>query len=60
MLLWLTVTEMKIIGEVFELEEGLTWVRKMEMAIRSMMFVISMMMIIVMIIVVIIHPAMFQ
>ena len=58
-LLWLTVIEMKTIGKVFELKEGLTWVRKMEVVIWSMMIVTSMMMMIVMI-VVIIHPAMFQ
>ena len=32
-LLWQTVIEMKMIGKVVELKEGLTWVRKMELAI---------------------------
>ena len=61
-LLWLTAIEMKIIGKVFEFKEGLTWVRKMEMAIWSMMLVTSLMMMMMMIvmIVVIIRPAMFQ
>ena len=59
MLLLLTVIEMKMIGKVVELKEGFTWVRKMEMAIRSRMIVTSMMMMIVMIVMVI-RPAMFQ
>ena len=50
---------MKMIGKVFELKEGLTQVRKMEVTVWSVMIVTSMMMMIVMI-VVIIHPAMFQ
>ena len=32
-LLWLTVIEMKMTGEVVELKEGLAWLRKMEVAI---------------------------
>ena len=48
-----------MIGEVVELKEGLTWLRKMEVAICSRMIVTSMTMMIVMI-VVIIRPAMFQ
>ena len=59
MLLLLTVIEMKMIGKVVELKEGFTWVRKMEMAIRSRMIVTSMMMMIVMTVMVI-RPAMFQ
>ena len=59
MLLWLRVTEVKMIGKVFELKESLIWIRKMEVVIWSMMIVASMMMILVMI-VVIIRPAMFQ
>ena len=42
---------MKMIGNVFELKEGFTWVRKMEVTVWSMMTVINMMMIIVMMIV---------
>ena len=59
-LLWLTVIEMKMIGKVFELKEGLTWIRKMEVVIWLMMIAISMIMITMMVIVVIIHLAMFQ
>ena len=43
--------EMKMIGNVFELKEGFTWVRKMEVTVWSMMTVINMMIIIVMMIV---------
>ena len=57
--LWLTVIEMKMIRQMLEVKEGLTWVRTMEVAIWSIMNVASMMMIIVTI-VVIIRPAMFQ
>ena len=57
--LWLTVIEIKMIGKVVELKEGLTCARKMQVAICSRMIVTSMMMMIVMI-VVIIRPAMFQ
>ena len=32
-LLWLTMIEMKMLGKAFELIEGLTWVRTMEVAI---------------------------
>ena len=45
-LLWLTVTEMKMIGKLFELKEGLTWVKEMEVKFLLIMIVISMMMII--------------
>ena len=50
---------MKMIGNVFELKEGFTWVRKMKVTIWSMMTVINMMMIIVMMIVEEVRPAMF-
>ena len=61
-LLWLTVIviEMKMIAKVFELKEGLTWVRKMEEAIWSMINVTSMIMMMIVMIVVIIRPAMVQ
>ena len=58
MLPWLTVIEIKVIGEVVELKEGLTRLRKMEVAILSRMIVTSMMMIVM--IVVITRPVMFQ
>ena len=58
MLLWLTVIEMKVIGEVVELKEGLTRLRKMEVAILSRMIVTIMMMIVM--IVVITRPVIFQ
>ena len=51
---------MKMIGQVVELKEGFTWVRKIEVAIRLMMIVTSMMMIIVMIVVILGPAAMFQ
>ena len=59
-LLWLPVIEMKMIRKVFELKEGLTWIRKMEVALWSTMIVISIMMIIVIMIVLIKRPSMFQ
>ena len=59
-LLWPTGIEMKMIGKVFELKEGLTWVRKMEVVIWSMMIVTSMMMMMIVLIVVIVRSAVFQ
>ena len=40
--LWLTVIEMKMIRQMLEVKEGLTWVRTMEVVIWSIMNVASM------------------
>ena len=60
MLLWLIVIAMKMIGKVFKLKKDLTWIRKTEVTIWSIIILIRVIMIIVMIIVAIICHAMLR
>ena len=60
MLLWLIVIVMKMIGKVFKLKKDLTWIRKTEVTIWSIIILIRVIMIIVMIIVAIICHAMLR
>ena len=60
MLLWLIVIVMKMIGKVFKLKKDLTWIRKTEVTIWSMIILIRVIMIIVKIIVAIICRVMLR